>query len=262
MKYLAIAITLIACSKKDTPAPDPKPVDPVAAAPKPPEPKPEPVMPDPNKPAPAAACTVQIKVTSDKITYDGGGVKGEIPFKSGATIDMAPLKPAVGKCDANIWADDDIAYQDVIAVMDSTVHVGIVNIGLGSPTDKPVKNAKPSDVPPATPPAGWTMTTTKTPDGKLQITGKFDPSVKDDLLKNTPLIIISKKDVTVFGKSVGKPADPNLDSEIVGALPPNPKNPTVILQADRELPFSTIAAAVKAASTGGYDNVLFAVKNK
>lgn len=262
MKLLTLVavLTAFACSKKDTPAPDPKPVDPAANAPKPPEPKPEPVLPETTKAEPVAAgCTVQIKITADKVSYDGGGVKGDVAYKPGASIDLAALKPAVGKCNANVWAEDKIAYQDVINVMDATTKVGITDVGIGSPTDTRTEPAKP---PKPTAPSGWTMTTTTSPDGKLTITGHMDPNAPKDKLLGMPILIMTKTDVQLAGKTIAKVSDEELIDKVAKALPPNPKNPTLILQADRELPFSTIAAAVKAAQASGYDNLLFAVKNK
>ena len=73
---------------------------------------------------------------------------------------------------------------------------------------------------------------------------------------------MSKTEVKVFGKSVGKPDDDALGASITAALPAAPKDPTLIIQADRSLTFAPIRAAIDAAAKVGYTNVLFAVKNK
>src|SRR5258706_13672263 len=93
-------------------------------------------------------------------------------------------------------------------------------------------------------------------DGKLTLTGKFDAKKPPT---SAPIIIISKTEVTIAGKKVGKPDDgAPLAAEISAALPGSPKDPIVIIQADASLSYAPIKAAIEAAKAAGYDNVLFA----
>jgi len=239
MIKLALAVmclSTLACQKKDEPKPAP------TEAPKPAEKPAEPAA------KPAEPCVLAVKV-SDKITFEGGGVKGESPL---AAIDVSAVKPLAGRCSADLTADDTVEYQNLINVMDKLVQAGITDVGLGGARHDHA-------LPPQEPTITGEWTTTK--DGKLQLTGHFKDSSKD-LLRNAPLIIMSRTEVKVFGKSVGKPDDSALGAAIAAALPASPKDPTVIIQADRGLPFATIRAATDAAAKGGYTNVLFAVKNK
>jgi biopolymer transport protein ExbD len=229
MKHLTLVfavVAVVACSKKDSAAPDPKPVEPkpepVKAEVKPPEPKPEP-------PKPAEPCVVKVSV-GDKISFEGGGVKGESPTDA---VDLSAVKPLAGKCTAEVTAPDTQSYQKVVTVMDKLVAAGITDVSIesGAPDAKPTPAPK-----------------------------TIDPK---DAVKTAPVIIITKTDVKIANKAVGKVKDTDkLADAIAKALPPNPKEATVILQADESLTFATIRAAIAGSKKAGYDNVLFAVKNK
>lgn len=243
MRKLAIVMVLLAaCQKKDEPKPAPAPTE----APKPTESaKSEP--PKPTETKPAGPCVVDVKVT-DKVAFDGGGVKGETTLDA---LDFAALKPLAGKCAANIAADDTASYQKLIAIMDKLVANGITDVGLGSPSSA-------RTVPPTGPKIDMEWK-----DGKL--TGTLDPKVP---IARLPIIVISTTSVTVGatatqpGKVIGKPDDADLRSEITAALPTPPKDPTIIIQADQRLSYAPIHAVVEGAKKAGYDNVLFAVKNR
>jgi biopolymer transport protein ExbD len=222
MMKLALAALLLtaACQKKDEPKPVP------TEAPKPAE-KPA------EKPKPVdTPCVLAVSLT-DKVTYEGGGIKGESTV---AALDKAVFTPLAGKCSAEITAEDTVGYQDIIRTMDLLVTAGITDVGLGG-TKSPKVDAPTSS-------------------------GKLGP-VSKDALKSAVVIVMSRTEVTVSGKKVGKPADATLGAAIVKALPPNPTtSPIVIVQADASLSFAPIRAALDAAKQAGYDNVLFAVKNK
>jgi biopolymer transport protein ExbD len=250
----AMFLATIGCAKRDEPKPatETKP----AEAPKPAEPTPTPTPTKDTGATPAdpnAPCVIAVKMT-DQVTFDGGGVKGE---SSIAKLDLSPLKQLAGKCTAEITADDAVGYQDIIRVMDTLVGSGITEVGLGGPKSPKIDR-------PSKPLPGPTITgewgTTK--DGKLQLTGHFSEADKNAALKAAPVIVITKTEVKVSGKAIGKPDDAALAAAISSALPATPKDSMVILQADASLSFAPVRAAIDGAKQAGYDNVLFAVTNK
>ena len=88
------------------------------------------------------------------------------------------------------------------------------------------------------------------------------PPARDGGLRQLPVIVIARDKVLIADKEIAKPTDSGLAVAITKALPAHPTDPTVILQADQSLPYSIIRDAIAGATTAGYDNVLFAVKNK
>jgi biopolymer transport protein ExbD len=247
-------LTIAACSSKQDspPLPEPKPADPK-----------QPVTKQADKPPSVGSdgCEVAVMVLADgHVTFDGGGVRGATRL---AEIDFRALLPVVGKCaSASLWAEDAVAYQDVIATMDSLIKIGLVDVGLGPPGDDSTPSPRPAKPPPD---KDVKSTWTTGPDGRPQIELELTrqkPLDKRSRLAEAPVIIATKTEVTIAGKLVGKVDDAGLDAAITGALPADPKDGLAILQADASLRFSTIRRAVKGAKAAGYDNLLFAVKNK
>jgi biopolymer transport protein ExbD len=229
MRRLAIVCLLLVASckkeeKEGSPAPAPAPKETEKAKP---EPKPE------AKPAPAPeddGCAVKVAVTKDKITWDGGGITGEAPR---ATADLSALAPLAGTCSVDMTAADDLTYQQVIDVMDQLVKHGLKDIGLGTADDSADSKA-----------------TAPRPDG-----------IPPDVAK-APIIVITTKEVTVNGKVVAELADGDFSALLAAALPPNPTDPTIVLQCDKALDYGAVRIALETADKAGYTNVLFAVKTK
>jgi biopolymer transport protein ExbD len=224
MKHLvlAIAIVLLGCkSEKPAPAAEPVAVAPSGSA-------------AAVKAAPPADCQLRITVAADKIAWDGA-LTGSTPWKAGDKPELTALAARPG-CRAQVSADDAVKYQDVIAVMDNLVKLGITDLALvGS----------------------------KLP---MQAAGSGSPTHVGALpdkatLQNAPLIVVTKTQVLLKDKVIGTPSDADLQAKLVAALPPKPSDPTAILQADKDTSSVTIMRVVDAASQTGYTNLLFAVKN-
>jgi biopolymer transport protein ExbD len=130
-------------------------------------------------------------------------------------------------------AADDLTYQQVIDVMDQLIKHGVKDVGLSSGADSTDSTAAPPR-----------------PDG-------IPPDVK-----NAPIIVLSMKEVQVNGKVVAEIADGDFSALLTAALPPNPTDPTVVIQADKALDYRAVRIAIETADKAGYDNVLFAVKTK
>jgi biopolymer transport protein ExbD len=92
----------------------------------------------------------------------------------------------------------------------------------------------------------------------------------DDRLVKAPIVVMTKDDVTLQRDGVATPLGTLQDllrgsgriAGLANALPAHPQDPTVILQADRSTPMSAIDRVIETAHAQGYDNVLFAVRNK
>src|SRR4051812_4150175 len=168
-------------------------------------------------------CIITVAIRPGTITYDGGGIAGNVDRKPGEAPNLDVLKPFAGKCATLVTADPSLLYQDVIVVMDTLVKDGIVDISLGKPGDKPTTER------PIHPDLGSNAVKTewKTgPDGRLVLEGTLDKSVSStELVKNALVLIVSKTQVLLQNKEIAKPDDAALEDEISAALPANPKDP-------------------------------------
>lgn len=188
------------------------------------------------EPAPAkpGRCTARLMITSTRVSYAGGDVKGDVPFTPGQPPALPRVYPLDGSCDATMWAIDSIPYQDVINVMDVLLSHDVNDIGLDDP-DAPSSGRS---IPP--------------------VQGR--PSREQ--LQAAPLITMTTTHVTFNGARIGRVDDPKLDATLAAKLPPKPADPLIILQADRTLRFGAIRRAVKAAMDAGYYNMMFATKSR
>jgi biopolymer transport protein ExbD len=242
MRRIAIVCLLLvaACKKeenKGSPPPAPAPTE------KQEEPKPE------AKPAPAPTddgCMVKVTVTKDKVSWDGGGITGET---ARATADLSPLAPLAGTCSVHMDPTDDVTYADVVAVMDELGKHGLRDIGLGR---DPVKPTMP---PPGPRDPGLEMKIG--PDGTI-----YGESKAPADLSKVVIVAITTKEVQVNGKAVAELADGDFSALLGAALPPDPQDPTIVIQADRSLEYRVISTAIETVDKAGYTNVLFAVKNQ
>ncbi|MBA3541424.1 MAG: hypothetical protein H0T79_17565 [Deltaproteobacteria bacterium] len=199
-------------------------------------------------------CVVQLDIlAAGAVEYDdGGSVRGETASSRGRA-DFSALKPLVGRCAASLWADDEIDYDALNLAMRTLVTLGIRDVRIESGW----RNASPRRRPPPRPRSVPTIISTWRA-GKVEVTGNFDPK---QALENMPQIIATTTKVLIAGIVVGKPEDKGLALAVAKALAPNPKDPTIILQADARVEFVTIRHLIQGAKAAGYTNVLFAMKN-
>jgi biopolymer transport protein ExbD len=205
----------------------------------------------------AVTCLITIAMTQTNISWSGGGIsEGHSDYKPGEPPHLDVLKAVAPTCTAFLTADDNLKYQDVIAVMDAIVKLGLVNISLGKAGDTPTPHKT------TRPQPDIDIKWVKGPDGKPMLQGTLDPMSGSSISKDTLVLVISRTQVTFKGEVLGKPDDDALDIKIAAKLPPSPKDPTLIIQADASTSSATINRAITAASNQGYTNVMFAVKNK
>ncbi len=239
--WVAVLVASFGCkTKKEEPAAPPaaKVETPPAEAPKPPPPPAE-------KPS---DCAFTIKMTPTDVAYAGVDRGRSLDLDTGKAAMPKPdeqevssvlgtaLTPIVAKCpgklSATLTATPDVVYQDVVRVMDLLSKLGIKDIAFGD------AKADPS---------------------------KMSPASSDSDLKHAPVVIMTKTEVKVWDKSVGKPADAGLADAIKAGLlagHDKPSDPTFIIQADQSLTYAAIINAINGAAQAGYTNALFAVKNK
>ncbi len=201
------------------------------------------------------------------------------PRKNGA-LDTEWLEAALRKAKAHecapssaeIAAANDVPYRDVITAMDFAVKVGFMDTGLSSPAELsvPLASASPkgaaSECPPtliepdATAAAAAGSATAPSPPSP--------PASGPDKLKNAPVLVITKDMLTLdaggTSTEIAKLADARSAAKLdalTKALPPT-HDGMLILQADESTPSNVINAVITTAKSAGYDNVLFAVKNR
>lgn len=172
----------------------------------------------------------QLMIGSSQITYVDAGATRSIPFRSGESVTFPAAAPFDGTCEAVIWADDAILYQDVIWVMDALLERGVVDVYLGEPTQPPTRGAA-----------------RKTP--------------TKEKLRTAPILTIARTDVTFQGAMICNAENPWLAVLVAAKLPPRPADPLIILQADRGHRFGAVKLALKGMTAAGYTNVLFATKS-
>jgi biopolymer transport protein ExbD len=262
--YLALALALASCNKKDATDNSPPPVA-APAAPAPTEPAAAPAAPAPAPtPAPVAkvaepaamkppACAPAVM----RVEHDGYTIKRDKEQKAKKDGLEHELKELGHECigPLSIVAGDDVPYQEIVTAMDTAQKVGFSEISLG---ETPAgHHARPAH-------DDFDIKTEKGPDGKMTITGTAkheDPKVK---YAHTPVIVVTQKEVTVGAAKIAV-GDKELAKQVGAALAAMPKGEpagTVILQADSRLPGKVINDVIRGANDSGYGDVLFAVKSK
>jgi biopolymer transport protein ExbD len=173
-----------------------------------------------------------------------------------------------GPSASEIAADDDVPYQHVIAAMDTSVKTGFMDTGLSSPAAMaaPLTTADPRGAASECP---ATLIPYET--GDTDGPAAPPPSVKD-ALKSAPVLIVTKTEVsvsvndakTVIATTADAGSGKNLAvvrKALTDALPAA-RDGLLILQADQSTPTRVINMLVETAKADGYDNILFAVKNR
>jgi biopolymer transport protein ExbD len=200
--------------------------------------------PTPTTPDPAAKCVVKIDAKVGSVAWDAGAdgkgamaIDGDKP----GSIDNAPMPGledglkglAAKNCSGEILAADDVSYQRMVTVMDTVLKAGIKDIALTAGNDK---------VSPPGPATG----------------GPAD-------VKSSPVVVITKTDVQLNGTLVAKNDAGDLDAKLTDALSKaktDKPGPHAILQADEATTMALVKRVILAARAAGYDDLLFAVKNK
>ncbi|HTR53924.1 MAG TPA: biopolymer transporter ExbD [Kofleriaceae bacterium] len=171
--------------------------------------------------------------------------------------DAHPCRP-----DVEVAADRDVPYRDVIAVMDRAIKVGLSNVALSTPGELVValESADADGAPSAC--TGDSVKHASAP--SVAPRGAADPLV------TAPVVIITRTELTLrvadHDTSIGPVSElvhvtGKLDA-LARALPSRAAGGMIILQADQDTPAGLITHVVSTVKDEGYDNVLFAVKNK
>jgi biopolymer transport protein ExbD len=196
---------------------------------------------------------LRIEITSAEVTVRRDAVKSLARTAGKTDIDALRtlLAELASRCvgEATIASTDDVVYQEVIAIMDTAVAAGFRAIGLdtpGAPTGKPAD--KPADKP------------TDQPADRPR------PASASDSLSSAPVIVVTRQAVSIANVEIS-PLDADATEPVATALAKtrtaDPKlQDLVILQADGSTPMRTIKQVIAGGRRAGFDNILFAVKNK
>jgi biopolymer transport protein ExbD len=163
-----------------------------------------------------------------------------------------------------IGATPDTKYQEVVSVMDVAMKAGIGGaIGMTSMADLSVKLDGDPTKDAAHCPA---MVMSKAPAEPAPAAAAPPVTSTGSALAKAPVVIVSRDEVTVGGKHVASVAElaagDGTIAALVAAVPATPADRTVILQADQSSDMKVITRIIDTLKGAGYDNVLFAVKNK
>ncbi len=159
---------------------------------------------------------------------------------------------------------DDVPYQQVITAMDVSVKAGFVDTGLSSPTalSVPLAAADPKG-------AASECPATLLPPKPVTAPVRTAPRASGtDALKAAPALIVTKTELTLTVKDtrtvIATLADATAATTLASLTKalPSSTDGLLILQADESTPTKIIYLVVETAKAAGYDNVLFAVKNR
>ena len=194
----------------------------------------------------APSCAeLQIDIAPDQIIVRRDAVKrlARTAGKTDTGALRALLAELASRCigEATITSTDDVIYQEVIAIMDLAVATGFREIGLDVPgapigqrADQPADRARPASA--------------------------------SDNLTSAPVIVVTRQAVTIANAEICR-LDADATEPVATALAklraadPKPKS-LAILQADASTPMRTIKQIIAGGRRAGFDDVLFAVKNK
>jgi biopolymer transport protein ExbD len=182
-----------------------------------------------------------------------------------STLDTleATLRALAKECTgrADVQPSDDVSYQDIVHVMDVSVKTGFVDVTLGTPSSP----APPAPPAPARQGPKIDMKWTLDPDGRPTLSGTVEqpsPNTKESLAK-APVVIVTKTEISVAATTIALDA-PDLEKQVADAIKATnpPADSPVILQADAATSGKLIKTIIAASQEAGYDNLLFAVKNR
>ena len=277
MRAWFVAFAIASCSKATPPAPAPAP----APAPKPP---PTPcsvsVFVDASSAwigTTAGTCRVALTELGDEL----GSLKQAFPRKCSPPLELAS--------DAGV-------YQDLISAMDVAVRAGFIDVGL-TPRDGlsialPSKDPAPhctapqnATDPPPLPPAEPSPPPKIGSDGTIELTFPGPEDGAKDALQVAPVLVVTKTEMLFQNEPITidqlaphlaieakktlttlGPRQQKACADAKRGLRPAPGNicpiGLMILQADAATPMAEINRIVVTTKQAGYDNLLFAVKNR
>lgn len=248
----------------------------------------------------AADVTIAIEVVPHGAWLGtSSGVRCFVPRKAGA-LDGDALEdeakaivlglPERCKSSVEIAAVPGVPYQDLITAMDFAIKAGLVDVGMTSPDKLDVRfddsaarerrapahctgQTVTSSKPPPPPPTSSKPISPPPASGPVVDLGSIElppPAPKPDL-SQAPVIVVTATELSFQGKGVATVTELARGKGEIRALvtvlraqptPADPKDKVVIIQADRAIDAGVINRVVVSTRAAGFDNVLFAVKNK
>ncbi|HEY5945718.1 MAG TPA: hypothetical protein VIV40_09515, partial [Kofleriaceae bacterium] len=174
---------------------------------------------------------------------------------------------------AELASNDDVPYREVIETMDTAVKTGFIDVGLASPADLTVPLAT------ATPkgaltecPASVIAIEAKAPAGQPAAAADQPPPAHSgpDTLAKAPVLIVTRDKIelhlgdatTAIATLAEARTQPGKLDKLTKALPASKGGGMLILQADESTPTTVINRVITTAKAAGYDNIMFAVKNR
>ena len=171
-----------------------------------------------------------------------------------------------------IAGDSDVSYQNLIATMDLAIKAGLPDVGLTDASGLSIKiddsaalekSARRCAPPPKPAPAPAPAPASPPSPGAVPPAPPA-PSVRADV----PIVILSTTTLTLDGATLGDVATLAKGKGVIPALVKalrahKTSDPhTMILQADQASNTAVVNRVVASGKQAGYDNVLFAVRNK
>ncbi|HEY5922899.1 MAG TPA: hypothetical protein VIV11_14570 [Kofleriaceae bacterium] len=175
-----------------------------------------------------------------------------------------------GPSSAELAGDDAVLYQEMIETLDIAIKAGFMDTGVASPAELAVPLASASTKGAATECPTSVIPHDPTPAGSGTATAPRDPppTGASDKLAKAPVLVITRDKLTLNAGGTSTEIMSVADAQkatkldaLTKALPPT-KDGLLILQADQSTPSAVINRVVTTAKAAGYDNILFAVKNR
>jgi biopolymer transport protein ExbD len=232
------------------------------------------------KPGACASGAIALYVTTEGVWLGTGAESRCFDRRRGGALGTVWLREelqAFGKMacrpSVELASAAGVTYQDLIAVMDVAITVGLADVGLSTPKELVVSfaNADPRNAA-----HHCAVTTVARPDtgdaadarGARSARDVVPPATQLDktALQQAPVVIITLDEISLAGVRVVGVAETARGTGTIDALdralPHKPADPTLILQADRATDMAVISRVVETVRAAGYTNVLFAVKKK
>ncbi|HUJ57118.1 MAG TPA: hypothetical protein VLX92_01435 [Kofleriaceae bacterium] len=171
-----------------------------------------------------------------------------------------------------VAADPGVSYQDIIHAMDTAIRAGRPDIGLTDPSG--LENQTPRDRKTAAATCAKPEPVANGSAGSAVWnagSGSIDslPASGSQALAKVPVVVITKTELEVRGEGLAPKTIPiatlppgSTIAALASALPVKPASNMIILQADKDTDAGLISRTVSTLKQAGYDNVLFAVRDK
>jgi biopolymer transport protein ExbD len=225
---------------------------------------------------------VSTLITNDGIWVGAADGKGCFAKRAGGELDLAWLeaawKPFNVACRPalEIAATGDVPYHEIVAAMDLGRKVGLVDENTATPNElehQPGSGIAPArcqkvtatGTPKASPPQGEP----RSPDVGPGTTRSVEidlPRADSAARGSTPVIIVTRDEVTFATTQVGHVADlakgVGTIDELAAALPADPTDHRIIIQANDATPYRLIVRIMDTAKAAGYESVMLVTENK